>query len=55
MICNFVTLLIEIIISVICDLSHRTSQVTSEKKGLLMYQHFQKRPTQFYKPTYQTE
>lgn len=32
MICNFVTLLIEIIISVICDLSHRPSQVTSEKK-----------------------
>lgn len=31
MICNFVTLLIEIIISVICDLSHRASQVTSEK------------------------
>lgn len=30
-ICNFVTLLIQII-SVICDLSHRSSQVTSAKK-----------------------
>lgn len=31
-ICNLVTLLIKIIISVVCDLSHKTSQVTSEKK-----------------------
>jgi len=32
MISNFVTLLIEIIISAICDLSHGISQDTSAKK-----------------------
>lgn len=33
-ICNLVTLLIKIIISVVCDLSHKTRQVTSEKKKM---------------------
>lgn len=55
-ICNLVTLLIKIIISVVCDLSHKTRQVTSEKKRWKqMYQSLQKRMLDFYKPTYQTE